>query len=278
MGLALVFAVAAAVLLGLSDFSAARAALDTPSLTVTRTAVATSVTLSPLLLLVVDSRWTMRDTAIGLISGVAMISGLALLYEGYKVARLGIVAPLASLLIAAVPVLWDVLHGTEMSAVVAVGIAVGLVALVLTSYTPGGEGSAVLGAVLGITSGVLFGVGFTLMGEASKESGVSPVLAQRGAGLVLLLLLSTVRKEPVFAKGLSRRWAMLGGTFGLLAIASLQLAFGRGASGPVSVAASQFATVAVLLSVVFNKERMRWWQAVGVGATAIAVALIAAGG
>lgn len=278
MGLALVFAVAAAVLLGLSDFSAARAALDTPSLTVTRTAVATSVTLSPLLLLVVDSRWTMRDTAIGLISGVAMISGLALLYEGYKVARLGIVAPLASLLIAAVPVLWDVLHGTEMSGVVAVGIAVGLVALVLTSYTPGGEGSAVLGAVLGITSGVLFGVGFTLMGEASKESGVSPVLAQRGAGLVLLLLLSTVRKEPVFAKGLSRRWAMLGGTFGLLAIASLQLAFGRGASGPVSVAASQFATVAVLLSVVFNKERMRWWQAVGVGATAIAVALIAAGG
>jgi drug/metabolite transporter (DMT)-like permease len=46
----------------------------------------------------------------------------------------------------------------------------------------------------------------------------------------------------------------------------------------VAVAASQFATVAVLLSVVFNKERMRWWQAVGVGATAIAVALIAVGG
>ncbi|MEY4176313.1 MAG: hypothetical protein RI900_3478 [Actinomycetota bacterium] len=278
MGLALVFAVAAAVLLGLSDFSAARAALDTPSLTVTRTAVATSVTLSPLLLLIVDSRWTARDTTIGLISGVAMITGLALLYEGYKVARLGIVAPLASLLIAAVPVLWDVVHGRHANTAVAVGIAIGLVALVLTSYTPGGEGSAVLGAVLGVSSGVLFGVGFTLMGEASKESGVSPVLAQRGAGLALLLLLSTVRKEPVFAKGLSRRWAMLGGTFGLLAIASLQLAFGRGASGPVSVAASQFATVAVLLSVVFNKERMRWWQAVGVVATAIAVALIAAGG
>lgn len=172
MGIALVFAVAAAILLGLSDFSAARAALDTPSLTVTRTAVTTSVTLSPLLLLVVDSRWTMHDTVIGLISGVAMITGLALLYEGYKVARLGIVAPLASVLIAAVPVLWDVFHGTDMSTTVAIGIAIGLVALVLTSYTPGGEGSAMLGAVLGVTSGVLFGVGFTLMGEASKESEI----------------------------------------------------------------------------------------------------------
>jgi drug/metabolite transporter (DMT)-like permease len=278
MGLALTFAVAAAILLGLSDFSAARAALDTPSLTVTRTAVTTSVTLSPLLLLVVDSQWTLRDTIIGLISGVAMITGLAMLYEGYKVARLGIVAPLASLLIAAVPVLWDLMHGRNMSTPVAVGIAVGLVALVLTSYTPGGEGSAVLGAVLGITSGVLFGVGFTLMGEVSKEAGVAPVIAQRGAGLVLLFTLGAFRSEPIVAAGRSRRWAVLGGTFGLLAIASLQLAFGRGDSGPVAVAASQFATVAVLLSVVFNKERMRWWQAVGVGATAIAVALIAVGG
>jgi drug/metabolite transporter (DMT)-like permease len=278
MGLALTFAVAAAILLGLSDFSAARAALDTPSLTVTRTAVTTSVTLSPLLLLLVDSQWTWRDTIIGLISGVAMITGLAMLYEGYKVARLGIVAPLASLLIAAVPVIWDLMHGRDMSTTVALGIAVGLVALVLTSYTPGGEGSAVLGAVLGITSGVLFGVGFTLMGEVSKEAGVAPVIAQRGAGLVLLFTLAAFRSEPIVAAGRSRRWAVLGGTFGLLAIASLQLAFGRGDSGPVAVAASQFATVAVLLSVVFNKERLRWWQAVGVGATAIAVALIAVGG
>jgi drug/metabolite transporter (DMT)-like permease len=46
----------------------------------------------------------------------------------------------------------------------------------------------------------------------------------------------------------------------------------------VSVASSQFATVAVVLSVLFNRERMRWWQGVGIGATALAVALIAAGG
>ena len=43
------------------------------------------------------------------------------------------------------------------------------------------------------------------------------------------------------------------------------------------MARSQFATVAVLLSVMFNRERMRWWQAIGVGVTAVSVALIATG-
>ena len=42
--------------------------------------------------------------------------------------------------------------------------------------------------------------------------------------------------------------------------------------------AEQFATVAVILSVIFNRERMRWWQGIGVGATAIGVSLMALGG
>ena len=73
----------------------------------------------------------------------------------------------------------------------------------------------------------------------------------------------------------AQRWWR--GGFAVFAIASLQLAFQKGASGPVSVAASQFATVAVVLSVMFNRERMRWWQATGVAATAVGVSLMAIG-
>jgi drug/metabolite transporter (DMT)-like permease len=74
-----------------------------------------------------------------------------------------------------------------------------------------------------------------------------------------------------------RRLSVFTGVLGVVAIASLQLGFREGASGVVSVAASQFATAAVVLSVLFNHERMRWWQAAGVGATAVGVALMAAG-
>ena len=277
MTAALLFAVTAALLLGASDFFAARSARTTLSVTVTRTAVATSVTLSPLLLLVVDWRWISHDVVIGALSGLFMISGLMLLYEGYAVARMGIVAPLASVLLAVVPVIWDLINGVRPGTTAAVGMVLGLAALVLTSYTPGGSGSVTMGAVLGVTSGVVFGVAFTLMGEVSKESGLVPVVFQRLSGFVLLVVIGLVRSEPFFATGIGRRYAIGAGLLGLTAIGSLQLAFQRGDTGPVSVASSQFATVAVVLSVLFNKERMRWWQALGVASTAVAVALIAMG-
>lgn len=278
MTLALTFAVAAALLLGASDFFAARSARSTPSVTVTRTAVATSVTLSPLLLLLVEWQWVTHDMVIGLLSGVFMIGGLMLLYEGYAVARMGIVAPLSSVWLAVVPVLWDVVNGVRPGATAAVGMVLGLCALVLTSYTPGGSGSVTMGALLGVTSGVAFGVAFTLMGEVSSASGLLPVMAQRLAGFAMLGVVATLRSDPFFATGLGRRYAIGAGLLGLVAIGSLQLAFQRGDTGPVSVASSQFATVAVILSVLFNRERMRWWQALGVASTAIAVALIALGG
>lgn len=278
MTLALTFAVTAALLLGASDFFAARSARTTPSVTVTRTAVATSVSLSPLLLLLVEWEWVAHDAVIGALSGLFMIGGLMLLYEGYAVARMGIVAPLASVLLAVVPVLWDIVNGVRPGATAAVGMGLGLVALVLTSYTPGGSGSVTMGAVLGVTSGVAFGIAFTLMGEVTKASGLMPVVLQRLAGLAMLTTIALFRTDPFFARGVGRRYAMGAGLLGLFAIGSLQLAFQRGDTGPVSVASSQFATVAVILSVVFNRERMRWWQALGVAATAVAVALIALGG
>jgi EamA domain-containing membrane protein RarD len=43
----------------------------------------------------------------------------------------------------------------------------------------------------------------------------------------------------------------------------------------VSVASSQFATVAVLLAVAVNKERLRTLQGVGLACAAVAVALMA---
>lgn len=278
MTMALTLAIAAALLLGTSDFFAARSARTTPSITVTRTAVGVSAALSPLLLLLVDSRWIARDTAIGSLAGLSMIIGLMLLYRGYKVARMGIVAPLSSVLLAAVPVVWDLLHGVTPGGWAAAGMGLGLVAVLLTSYTPGGEGSVRVGAVLGIGSGVAFGVAFTLMGEVSKASGLSPVIAQRGTGFALLVVIACVRRDPFFASGAGLRMAVGAGVLGLVAIGALQMAFQRGDTGPVSVASSQFATVAVILSVAFNRERMRWWQGIGVGATGVAVALIAGAG
>jgi len=275
---ALIFAVAAAVLIGTSDFWAARAARTTPAITVTRTAIGVSTLLTPFLLLLVASRWIVRDSLIGALSGLFMVSGLLLLYRGYAIARIGVVAPMSSVILAAVPVVVDAARGVRPSALSAVGIGIGLLALGLTGYTPGGTGSVRLGAVLGVSSGVLFGLAFTLMGEVSTEAGLAPVVVQRVSGFLLLSVVAIFGSAPFFATDPSgRRAAVTAGALGGIAMGALQLAFQRGESGPVSVATSQFATVAVILSVMFNHERMRWWQAVGVGATAVGVSLLALG-
>jgi len=277
MGAALTLAVAAAFLLGSSDFFAARAARTTASMTVTRTAVLTSAVFSPLLLLVVDSQWLLKDSILGGIGGLSMIVGLMLLYHGYSVARMGVVAPLSSVLLATVPVLWDLFNGIRPGLVAGIGMAAGGVALVLTSYTPGGRGSTLQGALLGLGSGMAFGIAFTVLGEVSEPAGLAPAIVQRTAGVALLVAIGTIRKQKFIAEGLALTRGVIAGLLGLLGIAALQLAFREGDAGPVSVASSQFATVAVVLSVLFNRERMRWWQAVGVVSTAVAVALIAAG-
>ena len=278
MGMALVLAIVAAALLGTSDLFAARAARTAAPVTVTRTAVGTSAVLSPVLLLLTDSAWIGHDLVIGGLAGLCMTVGLILLYRGYAVARMGIVAPLSSVLLATVPVLWDLFNGVRPGAIAAVGMAVGVVAVVLTSYTPAGAGSVSAGIVLGLSSGVAFGVAFTMMGEVSEAAGLAPVIVQRWVALSFLLVLGLMRREPFIAHAPARHMAVVAGVLGLFAIGALQSAFQRGELGPVAVAASQFATVAVVLSVVFNRERMRWWQGTGVATTAVAVALIATGG
>ena len=207
-----------------------------------------------------------------------MTGGLLMLYRGYSVARMGIVAPTSSVLLTAVPIVYDLAQGVTPSGLAASGMALGLVALVLTSYTPGGAGSAKMGLVFGVGSGVLFGIAFTLMGAVSKQAGLMPVFVQRGFGFVLITLAAPFFKVPfLVTRNPARLYTIGAAAFATCAIGSLQFAFGDGATGLVSVAASQFAAVAVILAVVFNKEHLRWWQTIGVGATAVGVALMALG-
>lgn len=280
----IVLSVLAAVALGTSDFCAARAGRWQPSVTTTRTAVAASLVPTALYVAVDGSTWRARDLWIGAAAGLAMVSALVLLYQGYKIARIGVVAPMSSVLAAAVPVVWSLARGQSLSATEAAGVGVGLVAILLTSYQRSGTGSVTSAIVLGVVSGVGFGTAFTLMGEVGDGAGLAPVISQRAAGLGLLTVVALTRvggPAPYLAASGPGRWySVATGALAAVGIGSLQLALlevDASGSGVVAVITSQFASIAVLTSVVFNRERMAWWQAVGVVASAGGVALMAAG-
>jgi drug/metabolite transporter (DMT)-like permease len=270
--------VVAGILLGVSDFTANRASRTISSVSVSRTNLAVSGLIAPLLLFVKPVEWTLRDVVLSAVSGITLSGGLVMLYRGYTIARMGIVAPTASVLLAAVPVLFDLIKGNSPSALAACGMGLGLVALVLTTYQRGGMGSVKIGAALGVGAGLLFGIAFTLTSETSDAAGLSPVLIQRLSGLLFLIALQPFDKAPILALRMpARPWAIASGLAGGVALASLKLGYIKGSAGPVSVAASQFAAVAVILSVIFNKERLRTWQAIGVAAGGVGVALMALG-
>jgi hypothetical protein len=270
--------VVAGILLGVSDFAANRASRTISSVSVSRTNLAVSGLIAPLLLFVKPVEWTLRDVVLSVLSGITLSGGLVMLYRGYTVARMGIVAPCASVLLAAVPVLFDLVKGHTPSAVAASGMALGLVALVLITYQRGGMGSVKIGVVLGVGAGLLFGIAFTLTSQTSDAAGLSPVMIQRLSGLLFLIVLQPFDKAPILALRVPARiWGIGSGVAGGIALASLKLGYIKGSAGPVSVAASQFAAVAVILSVIFNKEHLRKWQAVGVAASGVGVALMALG-
>ena len=256
-----------------------------------RTANLVSLILAPVVLLIDPGTWSVRDSLVGSLAGVFMMLGLLQLYRGYAVARMGIVAPSSSVLAAAIPLLIDLTRGVRPGLVPSIGIVVGLSALALTGYQPGTSGSVRQGLVLGIGSGLAFGFAFTVMGEARAEAGLTPIVTQRATGFAMLSIMALVmakRPSRVGAQGTTGtpflcplgpalKWAVGAGVLGICALGSMQLALRDGDSGVVAVASSQFGTAAVILSVLFNRERMRWWQAIGVAATALGVALLSLG-
>jgi drug/metabolite transporter (DMT)-like permease len=276
--MALLLGIVAALFLGGSDFFGAKTSRLVPSVTVTRTALLSSAMLAPLLLLLKPVEWGARDIGIAALSGLALALALSLLYKGYSSSPVGIIAPTTSVLLAAVPVAYDFIRGERPSLIAVIGMALGISALVLTSYTPGGNGSISTALIIGCTAGLFFGVGFTLMDYTDDSSGLMPVLIQRSVGFAVLALMQLRDHHPLIAtKPPARRLGFITGALAVIAIGALQLGYRYGSAGPVSVATSQFATVAVILSFLFNKERLRWWQGVGVGATAVGVALMAVG-
>src|SRR3954452_17514935 len=127
-----------------------RASRTISSASVSRTNLAVSGLIAPLLLFVKPVEWNGRDVILSIISGITLSGGLIMLYRGYTVARMGIVAPTASVLLAAVPVLYDLVKGNTPSTAAACGMTLGLIALVLTTYQRGGMGSVQVGVLLGL--------------------------------------------------------------------------------------------------------------------------------
>jgi drug/metabolite transporter (DMT)-like permease len=239
-------------------------------------------------------------------AGLSGVVGLGAFYLALSRGTMGLIAPLAALIGAALPAFVAIWAGAELGAVRLAGIGLALAAVVLISL-PGGEKSEAERSALSIdlrdlplvlVSGLGF-AGFYLFLDATAAAGGDtwwPLVVVRVVGLAAVLTALAVLVVRAGEPGLrSRVYRLLGfqrlraSGAGLLTVGPLFLLAGLGDLGgnafflfanaldalPVAVVLSSlYPVVTTVLAAVFLHERLRALQVLGIGLAVLAVILI----
>jgi drug/metabolite transporter (DMT)-like permease len=264
----------ASLLIGVSDFLGARSAGRTTALQTTTAAFLGGALAASLYSPLLGSP-SASDIALGAASGVALAVALTTLWRAYSLASIGVAAPIASVVSTVLPVLYAASGGDVPGPLGWLGVAIGVGALFLTSWQPGGEVSWV-GIRLGLISGVFFSAMYLVAVSTSEDAGTWPIVPQRATAFVIALTTGLVTRQRPFAGGSATRWSLLAGVFGASGVAAVVYGGQRGPLAPVVVAGSMYPAVAIGLGWVFLGQALTRRQMLGVAAALVGVALIAA--
>jgi drug/metabolite transporter (DMT)-like permease len=231
----------------------------------------------PILAAVSEPAMRPIDLAVSIGGGVLGATGLALLYRGLSVGRMGVVAPVAAVLTATLPVAYGFVTQGVPSILAIVGIGAAAVSVVLVSRPAGAADDRPSGLRYAVAAGIVFAL-FTI-GAAQLDDALimSPVVVIRVTSVLLLVTWISVRRAPWrVPRGL---WPALVG-IGVTDMAATGTYLAAIAIGPLSIAAilaSLYPVVTTILAALVLRERVTPLRVAGILAAGLAVALIAGG-
>lgn len=269
-------ALAAAVLAGTGDFFGGRATKKTNIISV----LAISHFLGLLIILLIAplmaEEFKTGDFFLGVLASSFGLLGLSLLYRGLAKGPMAIVAPITAVACATLPVIWGLFSGEKLSTQQIVGVFVGLFAIFLVSWTPGGQagikGMLVLEALI---AGLAFGAFFIVIDGTSETTAPWPVVGSRVFSVIAIFLFVMIGRKSIKPEEKSTPYIIGAGFFDTLANVVLLAALNRGMLSLVSVLASFYPAVTVLLARLFLKEMMLKSQIVGLALGLTSIALLA---
>ena len=200
-----VFSLAGALVFGAADFLGGLAAKRVSSVLVTAVAALTGFVLLAVAAPFLGGDWNPDDVFWGVVSGIAGAIAISLLYACLAIGPMSILSPLTAVVSAVVPMVWGLVVGGERFAALgywALGLA--LVAVVLVGFVPerGAVRPSLRGILMAVGSGVAIGTFFVTIDQTSEESGVVPLVLNRGVTAVImfaavgvLALLAARRRE-----------------------------------------------------------------------------------
>jgi drug/metabolite transporter (DMT)-like permease len=272
----LVLALGSALSFGVSDFTGALAARRASAITITITAqLAGFVLLLPALAVLPGSASSVA-LVLGAVAGLVGSGGLVLYLRCMALGPMGVVSPLAAVVGAAVPVGWGVaLAGEQLAVTDTVGVLAGLVAVVMVAYVPGSSllAAGTRGPLFAAAAGVSFGLFFVALDATPGDSGLWPLLGARVGGTALLVILLALARRA-FPTGGALGLALVSGLLDMTANVLFLLATRAGLLSLVSLLASLYPVVVLLLARQVLRERLSRLQASGVALALLATALI----
>jgi drug/metabolite transporter (DMT)-like permease len=308
--LAIVFALAAALGYGGSDFAAGLASREASVIRVTVVAEVASVVL---MLLVVPwvSTGTPSSASVGwaVAAGVGGIGGAMALYLGFRHAAFSVAAPVSAVATAAFSVLAGLLFGEHPGGLALAGIALALPAIVAVSASPpssgpaevpdaaevpaaaeapatsdgsassdGGSGRHLAGVLYGLAAGAGFGVLFIGLNRAGSGSDLWPAVIAQLAGLASVSVLGLARGQLRLPHWRASWLAVLTGVTGAGGTLCYFVATHAGLLAVTAVITSLYPASTILLARLVLGERITRIRVAGLGLAAASVALIAFAG
>jgi drug/metabolite transporter (DMT)-like permease len=272
-------ALGAALSFGASDVAGAVAARRVSALTVTLGMQVVGLLMLLPALWLIPGESSARALLLGGLAGLSGTGAVVLYFRAMAVGPIGVISPIAALMGAAVPVSWGVVAaGDGLGPVQWFGVLAGLVAVLLVAYVPGASlrAGGSRGPIAAVVAGSGFGLFLVLLDATPDGSGLWPLLGSRTTGVLVALVLTIASRRPILPYGAYGLVALTG--FGdMLANALFLLATRVGILSLVSLLASLYPVVALVVARLVLAERLSRLQAVGVALALLATMLLIGG-
>lgn len=266
------------LLYGVGDFLGGLGARRVTAATVVLWAGMVSIPLITVVAIWLGGTVTPGDLWLGGAAGTAGALGLVTLFAGLGKGQAAAVAPAAAVLSGVFPLIVALVAGETLTRLDWAGVIVAVPAIVLCSWVADRGDVPFGGLWYGLLAGVGFGSYTIIINLTSDGSGLIPLIPARVATMVVVAVLALARVWSVTPFRTSPRMIIVGN--GLLDVSgnvALLLALRAGSLARVSIAASFYPAVTVLMARLFDSQRLRARQLAGVGLTLVALGAIALG-
>jgi drug/metabolite transporter (DMT)-like permease len=218
-----------------------------------------------------DPGSTIWALAAGALGGL----GLALFYKSLSTGHMGLNAPVAAVLGAAIPTIFAMLTEGIPRVLTIIGFALAGVGIWLISRQEGPSASKE-GLTLSLFAGLGFAGFFICINRTGSASAVWSSAESRIASVVLVGLIVLFAGKKKTLERVSTQWALLAGCLDATGTLFFIRADQTGRLDTAVVLTSLYPAITVLLARVILKEHFTLWKALGIAAALLAVPLIAA--